>query len=414
MNGPILCVMRIPPSLDGHGGSQRAWRLVEALRETAPVHFVLISRATDLDAATVSLEPLRPLVESITSIDIPEWQPTQRSDMLVPKLSPGWVDLVRMGSQEAVRLPLAAQRRIAEALPVREVDTLFCGRLVSSVFMQGLIDRDLLKVRRRVVDFDDLMSRFRERQRAFLRPQNRMIASIDVRVIRAAEKRIAESWGAVSVCTDEDVELLRERFPTAHAVKIPNVIERPRLAPRTATGRPRVLFVGNLSFAANVHGLRLFLREAWPSIAAARPEIELQVVGLNPSPELLALREETAFDLQANVPSVEPYYAGADVVIAPILIGSGTRIKILESMAFGRPVVATSMAAEGMGLRDGEHIVLEDDMADFARAVVELCDDPARRERIADAARAYVTETYGVGVLRAGVREMLSVSAAPA
>ena len=415
----ILCVMRIPPALDGHGGSQRAWRLVEALRSHGPVHFVLVCRKADKDAASVSLEPLRPLVESVTTIDIPEWEPTNRRQMFsIPRINTGWGDLLRMRSHEAPAISAAGLARIAGRLPVREVDTVFAGRLPSAVIAQSLIDAGHLKARRRVVDFDDIMSRFRERQWRFdgksLGRQGVLIARIDTVFIRRAEQRIAAAWDGVSVCTSEDAATLRRAYPAAHVVKAPNVIDRPALPPRPDDGTTRLLFVGNLSFYPNIQGLILFVTEALPRIREAVPGVSLAVVGLHPGADVRALCERHGLALHADVPSVAPYYANCDIVLAPILFGSGTRIKILEAMAYGRTVISTALGAEGMDLKDGRHLVIADTMSAFAAATRALAGDRALRLRLAGAARDFVQRTYGVPALIEAVDDLLGSPAAPA
>ncbi len=414
----ILCVMRIPPALDGHGGSQRAWRLVEALRRHGKVHFVLVCRKSDKDAVSVSLEPLRAIVESATTIDIPEWEPTGRGGILgINRINTGWGDLLKFRSHEAPVISAAALARIAAQLPVHDVDLVFAGRLPSAVFMQELIDAGHLKARRRIVDFDDIMSRFRERQRRFdgksLGRQGVLIARIDTVLIRRAERRIATAWDGVSVCTTEDVNTLRRIYPGTHVVKVPNVIDRPRLPPRADDGFVRLLFVGNLSFFPNTQGLRLFVTQALPLIREAAPNVSLTVVGMLPVPEVRALCQEHGLALHTDVPSVAPFYAECDIVLAPILFGSGTRIKILEAMAYGRTVISTSLGAEGMDLEPGRHLMIADSMAAFAEATLALARDRELRLRLADTAQDFVRRTYGVAALDDAVTALVGGPATP-
>jgi glycosyltransferase involved in cell wall biosynthesis len=402
--------MRIPPDLNGHGGSQRAWRLVEVLSGLGHVHFVLLSRKSDKDAATVSLAPLAAMTASVTSIDIPQWMPIQQEQMPHRRLSADWANLVRMRSHEAPAFSTATLDTIAAQLPLKSADLVFAGRLPSAVILQALMDRACLTAIAKVADLDDIMSNFRARQRQFLGVQRRFLAGVDTWLIQRAERRIATSWDAVSVCTDEDVTALQSAYPTSHPLKVPNVIDRPLLPARADGGPPRLLFVGNLSFFPNVQGLELFLEQAWPGIRTALPDVSLAVVGLHPTEEVAVLADRHGFALYGDVPSVEPYYAACDIVVSPVLVGSGTRIKILEAMAYGRPVVATSLAAEGLGLANGTHLLLADTMAAFAQAVVSLAADPVRREQLAAAARALAIRHYGVGALRTAVQKMISVS----
>jgi hypothetical protein len=414
----ILCVMRIPPALDGHGGSQRAWRLVEALRPHGKVHFVLVYRQSDKDAMTTSLMPLSAIADSVTSIDIPEWHPTTRRQMFsIPRIASGWGDLVRMRCNEAPIFSRATLARIAAQLPIRDPDLIFAGRLPCAVMLQSLIDAGLVANARKVVDFDDIMSRFRRRQLrvdgARMGRQGRLLARIDAPMIERAERRIAAAWDGVSVCTQEDVSALRAAHPGTHVVKVPNVIDRPALPPREPDGTTRLLFVGNLSFYPNTQALHLFVTQALPRVRAQVRDVSLTVVGLHPGDDVARWSREYGFALHADVPSVQPYYAASDIVLAPILFGSGTRIKILEAMAYGRAVVSTTLGAEGLDCEPGRHLIIADTMPAFADAIIALADDGGPRQRMADAARAFVQRQYGVAELYRTVDELVHGAASP-
>ena len=401
--------MRMPPDPNGHGGSQRMWHLVEALRPHGLLHFVLIFRDVDRDCKTASLAKLEPLVASVTRINIPGWNPNRRK--LLGVLHPDFANIFRMRSQEAPVLSRRQLSEVASRLPIRRPDMVFAGRLCSAVVVQALIDRGLLSAPLRLVDYDDVMSKYRRRQirneGRIMRRQWRALAPLDVRFIARAERRIARSWHGVSVCTDEDVASLRESNPGTSVVKIPNVLDRELLRLRQRDGSFRVLFVGNLGFGPNVSGLKTFIDQAWPRLLEAVPETTLTIVGFNPPPDLTALAERHGFAMHANAASLRPFYEQCDVVIVPILFGSGTRIKILEAMAYGRPVVSTPMGAEGMGLEGGQQLLLADTMDEFAGALVSLARNPDLAERLVENARSYQQLNYRPAAINAAVATMI-------
>jgi polysaccharide biosynthesis protein PslH len=405
----VLCVMRMPPNLDGLGGSQRAWRLLEALLPHGDVHFVLVYRSQDDDCMSTSLAPIEPLVASVTRINIAGWQGTSKRLLGIVPLK--LCDFLKMGSHEAPRLSRKQLRTIAERLPLRDPDVIFAGRVCTATIVQALIDGGWLRSRLKVVDFDDLMSKFRLRQMhtegAEMTPGRRLAARLDAHLIARAEQRLARSWDALSVCTSEDVAALRAADQGATVTKVPNVVSRERLPPPASSKCFRVLFVGNLSFSANTDGLALFVDEAWPIVRRALPNAELSIVGMHPSVMVRELAARNGFALQADVPSLKPFYEQCDVVIAPILFGSGTRIKILEAMAYGRPVVSTTVGAEGMGLEDGRHLLLGDAMADFAAALVRLAIDPALGRRLADEAWRFQQNNFMPVAVDRAVAELL-------
>jgi glycosyltransferase involved in cell wall biosynthesis len=410
----ILCVMRMPPDPRGHGGSQRAWHLLQALLTHGEVHFVLIYRDQDKDCVDAPLGHVEAVAASVTRVRIAGWQGAERKANGV--LHPWLVDLVRMRSHEAPVFRGSELRAIAAQLPLRDPDVIFAGRLCCAVVIERLIKAGLLAAAPRVVDFDDIMSRFRRLQLAAVGRewgmQGRWLARLDAEVIRRAEDRIAQSWAAVSVCTDEDVAALQARRPAADVVKMPNIVVRPELPARAADGTFKILFAGNLRFRPNVDGLIAFVAQAWPALQAAVPRAALSIVGMHPLPEVQELTRLHGFTLAANVPDMDPYYRDCDVVIAPILFGSGTRIKILEAMAYGRAVVATQMGAEGLGLVDGEHAVLTATVPEFAAALAGLAADPARLDTMAAAARAFQQRQFGPARMSEAVADLLRPVAA--
>jgi glycosyltransferase involved in cell wall biosynthesis len=409
----ILCVMRIPPDQNGHGASQRAWFLLNALCQLGPVHFVLVCHRNDQGASTTSLTSIESMVESVTKIDIPDIEPTRRRH--IGPLEGGWIDVAKMRSQEAPRISAGGLQRIADQLPIRAADIVFAGRLPSAAIVQALIDKGLLSAKYRFVDFDDLMSKFKGRQLQAesknLARQGRMLLRFEAAYLRAAETKITRTWDGASVCTDEDMKTLRAIHSSADVHKIPNVIERDQLPSPAPSDKVRLLFVGNLAFPPNVQGFQAFVEQSWPAIRAALPDVELTVVGLNPAPQVLRLVEEYGLDLHQNVPTVMPFYEAADMVIVPILMGSGTRIKILEAMAYGRAIVSTALGAEGLGLEDGRHARIVDGMAGFANAVIDLANDRPARNRMVAAARDFQQENYGPGAMNKAVEAALFMAA---
>ncbi|MBI3792007.1 MAG: glycosyltransferase [Gemmatimonadetes bacterium] len=151
--------------------------------------------------------------------------------------------------------------------------------------------------------------------------------------------------------------------------------------------RPLVVFVGSMDWEANADGIDWFCRESWPRIAAQRPDAVLRVVGRNPPARIRELVSDRV-QVTGTVPSVVEHLHEAAVVIVPLRVGGGTRLKIFEAMAARRPVVSTTVGAEGLDVRHGEDIVLADEATSVADAIIGLLADPAARTRIGDAAAA--------------------------
>lgn len=148
---------------------------------------------------------------------------------------------------------------------------------------------------------------------------------------------------------------------------------------------PLVVFVGSMDWEANADGILWFTDQVWPRIAAARPDAVLRVVGRNPPARIRELAS-AQIEVTGTVPSVVEHLHAAAVVIVPLRIGGGTRLKIYEAMAARRPVVSTRVGAEGLDVAHGTDILLEDEPASFAGAVVRLLGDATERTRVGDAA----------------------------
>jgi len=253
---------------------------------------------------------------------------------------------------------------------------------------------------RTVFDTHNLLTRMYERfARDGANPLRRGYATIQWWRMARFEPQVLRAVDRVLVCSDTERELAHT-WGVNHAMVVPNGVDLERLAglvrrPRADGEPPTLVFVGGLSYAPNAEAVRWLLDEIAPEIAKLLPRVRIVLVGKGASPALLARARPPEVEFSGWVEDVRPFLAQADVCVVPIRVGGGTRIKILEAMAAGVPVVSTRVGAEGIAARDSESIVLADDPAAFARAVAELCRDPGRAASIADRAGRLVRERYG-------------------
>jgi len=158
---------------------------------------------------------------------------------------------------------------------------------------------------------------------------------------------------------------------------------------------PRLVFVGAFQHYPNVDAMLWFCRSVLPRIRAAVPEVELSIVGSNPTAEVLELADIPGVAVTGSVPDVRPYMAESSVYIVPLRLGVGIRGKVLEAWAMALPVVATTVAASGLRCETGRDLLLADDAELFAAHVVSLLRDPERRARLGQAGRAAAERHYG-------------------
>ena len=157
-------------------------------------------------------------------------------------------------------------------------------------------------------------------------------------------------------------------------------------------GKPVVMFVGAMDWEPNVDAMEYFCREIWPSILAQMPDTELRIVGRNPGERVRRLASES-IQVTGRVPSVAEHLRQAAVVIVPLRIGGGTRLKIYEAMAAGKAVVSTSIGAEGLDVHHGKDVVLADNPRQFGDAILMFLRDEGLRHRY-EVAAAEVARKY--------------------
>lgn len=212
--------------------------------------------------------------------------------------------------------------------------------------------------------------------------------------MRYYEPRIADAVDRVVTMSEADSAVLRQRAPEARIDVVPNGVDTRGLCMLPpADGPPALLFVGSMMYRPCVDAAIWLVREILPLVRRTHPETQVWIVGRGPEAEVLALAG-SGVTVTGEVDNLQPYYERATLTLAPIRAGGGTRLKILEAMAYGRAVVSTTIGAEGLGATDGTQLVLADDAAAIARAIAALLNDPERRQRLATAGRALVEAEY--------------------
>jgi polysaccharide biosynthesis protein PslH len=219
------------------------------------------------------------------------------------------------------------------------------------------------------------------------------------RMVRYERETAARFDGVITV-SEADAEIHRRDFSLTNVLgAVPTGVDTEFFAARPRQARPRQLvFLGSMDWMPNIDGAVWFAEEIWPHIVSQFPDAECAIVGRNPTTRVRELAaQDPRLRITGTVDDVRPYLAEAALMIVPLRIGGGTRIKIYEGMAAGCPVVSTTVGAEGLPLTSGEHIERADTPADFARVVNELLADDARRESLALRGQEHVCRHFGWG-----------------
>lgn len=169
--------------------------------------------------------------------------------------------------------------------------------------------------------------------------------------------------------------------------------ERP-VSPGMTKARPAVGFVGMMNYRPNIDAVTWFVREVWPAVHARRPDAEFRIIGRHPSTEVERLAGVPGVSVVGGVDLIEPELAGLTCSVAPLRIARGVQNKVLEAMAHAIPVVATPQAAQGIRAKPGRHLLLSAGADGFARAVIDLLNNEAKRHEIGTAGRDHVASAF--------------------
>lgn len=209
------------------------------------------------------------------------------------------------------------------------------------------------------------------------------------RMFHAAARKMEREWlprfDLLLAASDCDAALVRDIAPESKVIVYPNAL--PDGPSPQSPEEDVVAFSGNLAYHPNVSAVRFFAAEIWPLLRERWPGLLWRLIGRNPEAVWKHTRADTRIQTTGPVPDAVRELASAKVVVAPLLAGSGTRLKILEAWAAGRAVVATAIGAEGLPARHGENLLLADDPRDFAGAVSSLLESSELRERLGRAGR---------------------------
>lgn len=223
---------------------------------------------------------------------------------------------------------------------------------------------------------------------------------VQVLRLRRFERWACRRADGVTAVSETDRHLLQAMInqPDKPLAAIPNSLDVEEMAQAAAGWPPDpgtafdLLFTGKMDYRPNVDAVLWFADEIFPLIRAQRPQTTLAVVGQKPHARLARLHEMDGITVTGWVESVRPYLAQAAAVIMPFRVGSGTRLKLIEAMAAGKAVVSTHIGAEGFPVENGRHLIMADEPAQFAQAVLALLNSPEKRQALGQEAAVFARQ----------------------
>jgi polysaccharide biosynthesis protein PslH len=252
----------------------------------------------------------------------------------------------------------------------------------------------------------EILLRSGQRERSMLR---RSYNLLEYWKYRSDERRICRQMDLILATSTRDCESTLDWSGVPACVVIPNGVDTMYFVPSEHDDQQThtVLFTGTMNYSPNAEAMLYFVGEIWPLIQERIPDAVLQIVGHSPPLEITKLAQVSNVDVLGSVPDVRSYLVSAQVVVAPLRIGGGTRLKILEAMAMARAVVSTSLGCEGLDVQHGRHLLVADDPAAFAECVCDLLTNPTRRAEIGQEGCQLVHESYDWRTLGLRMEEAL-------
>jgi glycosyltransferase involved in cell wall biosynthesis len=375
----VLWVTGEVPDREGGGGNQRQAHLLLGVAEHVPVDLLVAGPVRD--AAVVAA------VRRIVDVGVAPAPPATGS--LRRRAAAGWSAWLRRATLDVVH-ETATRELLAARLPdlARDVELVV-------VHHQGLGPLLLGPRHGRARWVASLFhaAAARTEQAAAVEPRaaQRALLRRDAANAEALERQLVDAADALVVTSAEDAARLGRPGTPTHVV--PNGVDLDSLRPGPLPADPVVLLAGSLDYAPNVDGAVWFADEVWPLVLAQEPAARLLIVGRNPAEPVVGLAGRDGIEVHADVPEIASWYARSRVSVVPLRVGTGSRVKALQSFAAGCPVVGTTIGLEGLEGGPAE-MRTADDPAVFAADVVALLRDDEGAERQRLAARRLVEGHY--------------------
>jgi glycosyltransferase involved in cell wall biosynthesis len=240
-------------------------------------------------------------------------------------------------------------------------------------------------------------------------PARRLFNLIESIKVRREERSAWRRAAGCLVHSDREREILLRAVPGKSVAVVTNGVHLDEFrGERDLLGRDAIVFTGAMNYRPNTDAVKFFVRQVLPLILLHKPEAKFYAVGVGPPPELTRLAGPNVI-ITGRVPDVKPYLRSASVYVVPVRFGSGTRIKVVEALAAGKPVVSTTLGCEGHdSMRPGVHFLAADDAETFAREVLRVLDDPGLASELGRAGRELVEREYSWPALLARLDEFMT------
>ncbi|MEP7233908.1 MAG: glycosyltransferase family 4 protein [Ignavibacteriota bacterium] len=227
-------------------------------------------------------------------------------------------------------------------------------------------------------------------------PLKKLIAATHGKRLRTEEARFFREFDTTIPITPQDEALMRAEVPGATYSTIPAGVDLADFKPSDTPEVPNtILWIGGTNWRPNLDAIEFFAKEIFPLVVKTIPDAKFDIVGENTDKlQHIVNSGVSNITLHGRVPDIRPFMSRSAVMICPLRVGGGMRLKLLDFFAAGKAVVSTSIGAEGNAAKDGEHLLLRDDPKSFAEGVIGLLGDEASRRKLGSKARVLVESEY--------------------
>ena len=381
----ILLTLRQPLFPPDTGGKVRSLNILSRLAKRAQIHAVSFA---ELERDAAAIREMNGIFASYTPIP---WRETKKysarfyGEVLANHFG-SWPYFLAKCNQPDLRIT------VESLLAKHSFDLMFCDFLHTAAPLSDVTFAPKVLFEHNV--------EFLLRKRKWgveENPMRKAIFAAEWEKTRRIEAATCNAFNHVFTVSRDDEETLRNEFGLRYVSTLQTGVDTDYFRPcETPEQHGSIAFVGSMDWDPNEDGVIWFLNEIYPRVRALAPNATFSIVGRNPSDRLRAAADDMpGVELTGRVDDVRPYLAKAQVVVVPLRVGGGTRIKIPEAMAMAKSVVSTTIGAEGLALHPGCEISIADQPDEFAAAVATLLRQETLRKAMATAARKAVVHRYG-------------------
>lgn len=383
----MLCsTFPYPPT---RGGTQN--RTFNLLKYISPHHAVTLITQRPEDATDSDIEGLRKWVKELVVFP----PPPEASGGILAKMG-RLSQSLQQGTPSNVLYLYSAeiQKWVDEAVAAGKFDAITCEHSVNEVYVRSEWKQQL----KTVINIHSSVYRTCKNQLETKTSENELRDRFYLPFLRRYEQRYCQKFSHIVVTTDEDQQQMQEFCPDSEVTIIPNGVELAEFTYRKADpGGHHLVFIGGMDYFVNIDAACFFSLEVLPILQQKYPDTTLTLVGSKPSPEVLALAQRPGIKVTGRVPSMAEYLHQATVFVAPLRTGFGMKIKTLEAMGSGAPVVGSDRGLEGLTV-DTPNVPLRalraNRVEEYVEAIARLFEDASLREELSRNARTMVETEY--------------------